>query len=87
MPGIFRTDEPVFNVPFLGKNHVRANQDHEMISIMPDGRRVYAFHAWERNIRRVRSYIYRDVPIGAYLRNLEEIGESGREYRTIWYYY
>jgi len=87
LPGFFRTDEPVFNVPFLGKNHVRANQDHELISIMPDGRRVYAFHPWERNIRRVNSYVYRDVPIGAYLRKLEEIGESADEYRTIWYYY
>ena len=87
LPGIFRTDEPVFNVPFLGKNHVRANQDHELISIMPDGRRVYAFHAWERNIRGVRSYIYRDVPIESYLQKLEEVGESRRDYRTIWYYY
>lgn len=87
LPGVFRTDEPVFNVPFLGKNHVRANQDHELISIMPDGRRVYAFHPWERNIRRVRSYVYRDVSIGAYLRNLEEMGESISDYRTIWYYY
>jgi lysine 2,3-aminomutase len=30
LPGIFRTDEPVFNVPFLGKNHLRAWQDHEL---------------------------------------------------------
>lgn len=29
IPGIFRTDEPVFNVPRLGKNHVRAWQDRE----------------------------------------------------------
>lgn len=87
LPGIYRTDEPVFNVPFLGKNHVRANQDHELISIMPEGRRVYAFHPWERNIRRTRSYIYRDVSIAAYLRNLEELGEPASEYRTIWYYY
>ncbi len=87
LPGIYRTDEPVFNVPFLGKNHVRAFQDHELISIMPEGRRVYAFHPWERNIRRTRSYIYRDVSIAAYLRNLEDLGEPVSEYRTIWYYY
>ncbi len=87
LPGIYRSDEPVFNVPFLGKNHLRAWQDHELISILPDGRRVYAFHPWEKNIREVNSYIYKDVSIKEYLDRLESIGEDTDEYRSIWYYY
>jgi len=87
LPGIYRSDEPVFNVPFLGKNHLRAWQDHELISILPDGRRAYAFHPWEKNIREVDTYIYRDVSIREYLDRLESVGEDGDEYRSIWYYY
>lgn len=87
LPGIFRTDEPVFNVPFLGKNHMRAWQDHELISINPSGERVYAFHPWEKNIREVDSYIYTDVTIRGYLEKLKERGEDIEEYRSIWYYY
>ncbi len=87
LPGIYRSDEPVFNVPFLGKNHLRAWQDHELISILPDGRRVYAFHPWEKNIREVNSYIYKDVSIKEYLDRLESIDEDSDEYRSIWYYY
>ena len=87
LPGIFRTDEPVFNVPFLGKNHLRAWQDHELISILPGGERVYAFHPWEKNIRKFDSYIYKDIPIRSYLENLKERGEDIDEYRSIWYYY
>ncbi len=29
LPGLVRTDEPVFNVPKLGKSHLRAWQDHD----------------------------------------------------------
>ena len=43
LPGIFRTDEPVFNVPGLGKDHLRAWQNHELIAITSEGRRVYSF--------------------------------------------
>lgn len=87
LPGIFRTDEPVFNVPFLGKNHIRAWQDHELISLTPQGERVYAFHPWEKNIRAVDPYIYTDVTIGGYLEKLAERGEDIDEYRSIWYYF
>ncbi len=87
LPGIYRSDEPVFNVPFLGKNHLRAWQDHELISILPDGRRVYAFHPWEKNIRDVNSYVYKDVSIREYLDRIDKIGEDVDEYRSIWYYY
>lgn len=87
LPGVFRTDEPVFNVPFLGKSHLRAGQDRDFISIMPTGERLYAFHPWEKNIRSVNSYIYKDVTIRGYLEKLRERGENIDEYRSIWYYY
>ncbi|MCK5344800.1 MAG: KamA family radical SAM protein, partial [Candidatus Heimdallarchaeota archaeon] len=87
IPGIFRGDEPVFNVPFLGKNHLRAWQDHELISILPDGRRVYSFHPWEKNLAKVKPYLYTDVSIQSYLNKLQKIGENLSEYRSIWYYY
>jgi lysine 2,3-aminomutase len=87
LPGSFRTDEPVFNVPFLGKNHLRSWQDHEMVSITPDGRRQYTFHPWEKNIDKVKPYLYTDVTIGGYLEKLEERGEDPEDYNSIWYYY
>ncbi|MCP4216509.1 MAG: KamA family radical SAM protein, partial [bacterium] len=83
LPGIYRSDEPVFNVPFLGKNHLRAWQDHEWISLTPEGERIYAFHPWEKNIRGVDSYIYKDVTIRSYLEKLRERGEDTEEYRSI----
>ena len=87
IPGIYRSDEPVFNVPFLGKNHMRSGQDHELISILPSGRRIYAFHPWEKNIRKVDSYIYTDISIRSFLNKLAERGEDIEEYNSIWYYY
>lgn len=87
LPGIFRSDEPVFNVPFLGKNHLRAWQDHELIAIQPDGRRVYSFHPWEKNIETVDPYLYTDVTIRSYLEKLKTRGEDPEDYRSIWYYY
>ncbi len=86
-PGLDRTDEPVFNVPRLGKNHLRSWQDHRLIMILPDGRRVYEFHPWEKFVTPVPPYNYTDVSIHDYLQRLEEIGEDITEYRTIWYYY
>ncbi len=87
LPGIFRTDEPVFNVPFLGKDHLRAWQNHEIIAIQPDGRRTYRFLPWEKNIVQVKPYIYDDVTIGSYLERLRERGEDPEKYKSIWYYY
>jgi lysine 2,3-aminomutase len=87
LPGIYRTDEPVFNVPFLGKNHLRSWQDHELISILPDGRRMYSFHPWEKNITRVKPFLYTDVTIRGYLEKLRERGEDPKDYSSIWYYY
>jgi lysine 2,3-aminomutase len=87
LPGIFRTDEPVFNVPGLGKDHLRAWQNHEMIGITPEGRRIYSFLPWEKNIAKVKPYIYTDVPLLTYLKRLQERNEDPEDYRSIWYYY
>ncbi len=87
LPGIFRTDEPVFNVPGLGKDHLRAWQNHELIAITPEGRRMYSFLPWEKNIAQVKPYIYTDVSIYRYLQRLKDRGEDPDDYRSIWYYY
>jgi lysine 2,3-aminomutase len=87
LPGIFRTEEPVFNVPGLGKDHLRAWQNHELIAVTPEGRRMYSFFPWEKNIAKVRPYVYTDVPILQYLERLKERGEDPEDYRSIWYYY
>lgn len=86
-PGLDRTDEPVFNVPKLGKNHLRSWQDHRLVMILPNGSRVYEFHPWEKNITPVPPYNYIDVPIYDYLEELAVRGENISDYRTIWYYY
>jgi len=87
LPGLDRTDEPVFNVPRLGKNHLRAGQDRRLVMVLPDGSRVYEFHPWEKNITPTPPYNYIDVPIYDYLEELAARGENIRDYRTIWYYY
>jgi lysine 2,3-aminomutase len=87
LPGIFRTDEPVFNVPGLGKDHLRAWQNHELIAITPEGRRMYSFLPWEKNIAQVKPFLYTDVSIHRYLQRLSDRGEDPEDYRSIWYYY
>ncbi len=87
LPGLDRTDEPVFNVPKLGKNHLRAWQDHKLVMIRPDGSRVYEFHPWEKNIKPLPPFNYVDTPIYDYLEALAARGENIRDYRTIWFYY
>lgn len=87
MPGTVRTDEVVFNVPGLGKNYLRATQHHDVISILPDGRRVYEFHPWEKKLALADTYIYTDVSVYTYLKRLQNAGESLSDYKTIWYYY
>jgi len=85
-PGLMRTDEPVYNVPRLGKNYIRA-QHHSLLSILPDGRRVYEFHPWEKNLALAETYIDTDVSIHDYLQELQKRGENIEDYKTIWYYY
>ena len=87
LPGLDRTDEPVFNVPRLGKNHLRAGQDHTLIMILDDGSRIYEMHPWEKFITSVETYNYRDLPILEYLQSLDKLGENLNDYKTIWYYY
>ena len=87
MPGMERTDEAVFNVPRLGKNYLRARQHRDLLTITPDGSRVYEWHPWEKNISTQASYLVSDVPILEYLNRLERIGEDISHYASIWYYY
>jgi lysine 2,3-aminomutase len=87
MPGTVRTDEIVFNVPGLGKNYLKAIQHHELISILPDGKRVYEFHPWEKKLSLADTYLYKDVSIHEYLQRLKADGEDIADYKTIWYYY
>jgi lysine 2,3-aminomutase len=87
MPGTLRTDEIVFNVPGLGKNYLRAIQHHDVISMLPDGRRVYEFHPWEKKLSLADTYVYTDVSIYKYLGKLRAIGEEIADYKTIWYYF
>ena len=71
----------------MGKNHLRAWQDHELIAILPDGRRMFSFHPWEKNLAKVNPYLYTDVSIQSYLDKLKDSGEDPSDYRSIWYYY
>jgi lysine 2,3-aminomutase len=87
LPGTVRTDETVFNVPGLGKNYLRATQHHDIISILPDGCRVYEFHPWEKKLALVDTYVYTDVSIYEYLKRMRAFGEDTSLYKSIWYYY
>ncbi len=87
LPGVIRTDEPVFNVPKLGKSYLRAWQDHEVVMILPDGKRVYRFYSWETGRRAYKDYLYTDVSIYNYMKRLSENGENPDDYDTIWYYF
>ncbi|KMQ51817.1 Lysine 2,3-aminomutase [Chitinispirillum alkaliphilum] len=87
LPGLERTDESVFNVPKLGKSHLRAMQDHEPIMILPDGKRIYRFYPWESKLILADDYLYTDVSIFEYLEKLKCDGENVDEYQSIWYYF
>jgi lysine 2,3-aminomutase len=87
MPGTVRTDEIVFNVPGLGKNYLKAVQHHDLISVLPDGKRLYEFHPWEKKLSLADTYLYKDVSIYEYLKRLRMDGEDVGDYKTIWYYY
>ncbi len=86
-PGIVRTDEPVFNVPRLGKSPLNAWQDHEVIMILNSGRRLYRFYPWESKHALVEPYNYTDVSIYDYLKRLKNDNEDVEEYSSIWYYF
>ncbi len=86
-PGMIRTDEPVFNLPRLGKSNLRAWQDHEVLMILPDGRRIYRFYSWEVRLVSALDYLYTDTSIYDYLKRLSADGEKISEYNSIWYYF
>ncbi|MDJ0623987.1 MAG: KamA family radical SAM protein [Desulfocapsaceae bacterium] len=87
LPGTVRTDEVVFNVPRLGKNYLRASEHRDLIAILPDGRRIYEFHPWEKKLALIDTYVYTDVAIHDYLERLRQDQENLEENQTIWYYY
>lgn len=87
LPGLVRTDEAVFNVPRLGKSHLRAWQDHEVIMVLQDGKRIYRFYPWESKYALVEPYNYTDVAIYDYLKRLNDDNEDVEEYSSIWYYF
>lgn len=88
MPGLTRTDEAVFNVPRQGKNYLRDRGYRNLLTILPNGSRLYEFHSWERKVsQEATTYVAADVPILDYLQRLRKEGESVSEYETIWYYF
>ncbi|NLZ59068.1 MAG: KamA family radical SAM protein [Lentisphaerae bacterium] len=88
LPGLSRTDEGVYNVPGMGKNYLRASQHRSLVSILPNGVRLYEFHPWEKNITQVSAgYIGEDVPLLDYLQRLEKNGENPEDYDSLWYYF
>ena len=87
LPGLRRTDEVVYNVPGLGKNHLRAIQQRDVVSVLPDGARVYEFHPWDKQLVKRDSYLGTDIPIYEYLCRLAAAGENPDDYSTIWYYF
>lgn len=86
-PGLRRTDEVVYNVPGLGKNHLRAIQHRDVVSVLPDGARVYEFHPWDKQLVQRESYLGTDIPIYDYLCRLAAMGENPDDYSSIWYYF
>ena len=88
LPGLERTDEAVFNVPRLGKNYLKSREHRDLLSILPNGARVYEFYSWEKNISDTsNTYTSIDIPILDYLKRLEKDGEARQDYDTIWYYF
>jgi lysine 2,3-aminomutase len=87
LPGLARTDYPVFNVPRLGKSYLIAWQDHEPTMVLADGRRVYRFFPWESRLAFSDDYLYTDVSIYDYLKRLRKDKENADDYASIWYYF
>jgi lysine 2,3-aminomutase len=86
VPGTRRTDEAVFNVPGLGKNYLRAIQHRNLLTVLPDGKRVYEFHPWEMNLASCKTYMHTDMAILDYLVRLSRTGENPEDYDSIWFY-
>jgi lysine 2,3-aminomutase len=88
LPGLARTDEAVFNVPRQGKNYLRDRGYRNLLTILPNGSRMYEFHSWERKVsQEAATFTTTDVPLLDYLERLQKDGESISDYETIWYYF
>jgi len=86
-PGIDRADEAVFGIPGVGKNYLKASQEHELVMILGDGSRVYEFYPSDVYLFNKKPFLYRDVPIYTFLNQLVQKGENLKDYQSIWYYY
>lgn len=86
VPGLRRTDSPVFNIPGLGKNYLLARQHRDLLTLLPDGKRLYEFHPWDISLTKCETFLYKDVSILEYLNRLSEIGEDPIEYDSIWFF-
>jgi lysine 2,3-aminomutase len=88
LPGLARTDEAVFNVPRQGKNYLRDRGYRNLLTILPNGSRMYEFHSWEKKVsQEATTFVTTDVPLLDYLERLKKDGESVSDYETIWYYF
>lgn len=87
LSGLVRTDIPVFDVPKLGKNQLSSHQLREIISILPNGSRVYEWHPLENNVDAQTTYIGKEIPILKYLQRLKNYGAKPEDYGSIWYYF
>ncbi|MCM2283278.1 MAG: KamA family radical SAM protein [Desulfobacula sp.] len=86
VPGLRRTDAPVFNIPGLGKNYLLARQHRDLLTILPDGKRMYEFHPWDMNLISCETFLYSDISILDYLERLSMIGEDPSDYDSIWFF-
>ncbi|MCK5000600.1 MAG: KamA family radical SAM protein [Anaerohalosphaera sp.] len=87
IPGLRRTDEAVYNVPGLGKNYIRAKQHRDLLTVLPNGSRMYEFHPWEKNMANYKTHITTDICILDYLSRLKDIGVNPDDYASIWFYF
>lgn len=87
VPGLRRTDSAVFNIPGLGKNYLLARQHRDLITVLPDGSRLYEFHPWDMDLASCNTYIHKDIAILDYLNRLADVGERPEEYDSIWYFF
>ena len=87
MVGNLKDTLAVFNVPKLGKSHLRSWQDYGLIMILQDDKCVYRFYPWESRLEFVEPYNYVDVSEYRYLSRLYYDGEDVDEYKSIWYYF
>ncbi len=86
-PGIDRADEAVFNIPGVGKNYLKASQEHELIMILADGSRIYEFYPSDVYQINKKPFLYRDISLYSFLSELAKRGEDIKNYQSIWYYY